>query len=104
MDFLAEIFELGFEYSTINTHRSAISTSHDPVEGFSVEKHPKISNLMVGVYNKRPPRPRYCCVWDIETVPRYLRSLPRNKLLSTKNVTFKLTMLLALTQPRGVLK
>ena len=36
LDFFAEIFELGFEYSTINTHRSVISTFHEPGEGFSV--------------------------------------------------------------------
>ena len=52
---------------------------------------------MTGVYNKRPPKPRYCFVWDIETNLRFLRSLPINKLLSTKVLTLKLTMLLALT-------
>ena len=36
LDFFAGIFELGFEYSTINTHRSVISTFHEPGEGFSV--------------------------------------------------------------------
>ena len=41
LDSLAEVFELGFEYSTINTHRSAIFASHEPIEGFSVGKHPK---------------------------------------------------------------
>ena len=62
LDFLAEIFELGFEYSTINTHRSAISAFHEPTEGFSVGKHPKICNLMADVYNNRPSKPRYCLV------------------------------------------
>ena len=36
-------------------------------------------------------------MWDIETVLRYLRSLPINELLSTKRLALKLTMLLALT-------
>ena len=97
LDFLTEIFELGFEYNTINTHRSTISTFLHPIEGFSVGKHPKVCNLMAGVYNKRPPKPRYCFVWDVETVLRYLKSLPVNKLLSTKMLTLKLTMLLTLT-------
>ena len=52
---------------------------------------------MAGVYNKRLPKPRYCFVWDIETVLRYLRSLPINKLLSKKMLTLKLTILLSLT-------
>ena len=96
LDFLAEIFELRFEYSTINTHRSVISTFHEPGEGFSVGKHPKFCNLITSVYNKRPSNPRYCFVWDIETVLRYLRSLSINKLLSTKMLTLKLAMLFAL--------
>ena len=97
MDFLAEMFELGFEYSTINTHRSAISVFHELTEGFSVGKNSKVCNLMTGVYNKRLTKPRYCFVWDIQTVLRYLRSLRWNKLLTTKMLTLKLTMLLVLT-------
>ena len=65
--------------------------------GFSVGKHTRVCNLVAGVYNKRPSEPRYCFVWDVETVLRYLKSLPVNKLLSTKMLTLKLTMLLALT-------
>ena len=52
---------------------------------------------MAGVYNKRSPKPRYCFVWDIETVLRYLRSLPIIRLLSTKMLTLKLITLLPLT-------
>ena len=52
---------------------------------------------MTGVFNKRPPKPKYCFVWDVETVLKYLKCLPPNDLLSTKMLTLKLTMLLALT-------
>ena len=38
---------------------------------------------MPGVYNKMPPKPTYCFVWNIETVQ-----------LSTKMLILKLTMLL----------
>ena len=50
LDFLADLFQAGLEYSTINTHRSNISTFYDPIEGFSVGKHPKVFNLMTGVF------------------------------------------------------
>ena len=43
--------------------------------------------MITDIYNKKPPKPRYYFVLVIETVLRYLRSLPMNKLLSTK--TFK---------------
>ena len=94
LDFLVEIFELGFEYSTINTHRSVISTSNEPIEEFSVAKHPKVWNLMTSVFNKGPG---YCFVLGIETIPRDLRSLPINKIMSTKMLTLKLIMLLTST-------
>ena len=94
LDFLVEIFELGFEYCTINTHRSAISTSNEPIEEFSVAKHPKVLNLMTSVYNKTPG---YSSVLDIETIPRDLRSLPINKIMSTKMLTLKLILLLTST-------
>ena len=85
-----------YMYSTINSHRFAISAFYEPIEEFSVGKHPKVCNLMAGLYNKRPLNPKYCFVWNIETALRYLRSLPINKLLSTKMLTLKLTMLLTL--------
>ena len=96
-DFLEDLFHTGLEYSTINTHRSSISAFHDPIEGFSVGKHTKVCNLMTGAFNKRPPKPKYCFVCDVETVLKYLKYLPPNALLSTKMLTLKLTMLLALT-------
>ena len=104
MDFLAEMLELGFEYSTINTHRSTISAFHGLIEQCPVGKYPKICKLITSVYNKMPPKPRDCFVWDTETVLRYLRSLPINKILSIKMLTLKLIMLIALCQPQNVLK
>ena len=91
------MFELGLEYSTINTHRSAISVFHEPVEGFSVGKTPKVCNLMTDVYKKRPAKPRYFFMWDIQTVSRYLISVVLKTLLRAEMLTLKLKKLLALT-------
>ena len=46
LDFLAESFENGFEYSTISGYRSAISAYHTTCEGFQVGKHPRVSGLI----------------------------------------------------------
>ena len=54
-------------------------------------------NLMAGVYNKRLAKPGCCFVWDIETILRYFRTLLIKKLLSTKKLALKLTLLLVLT-------
>lgn len=97
LDYLANLFEKGLEYNTINLHRSAISAYHEPILGISVGKHRKVCNLLTGVFNKRPPKPRYTFVWDVEIVLKYFLSLPDSENLSDKLLTFKITMLLALS-------
>lgn len=96
LDFLAELYQLQYEYSTINCHRSAISAYHDPLDNVPVGQHPKVSALMTGIFNQRPPKPRYSFVWDVEQVLTYLGQLPGNDQLSDRLLTLKLTMLLAL--------
>ena len=53
LDYLACMFEKGYEYSTICSHRSAISAFHEKVEGFIVGDHPQMSSLISGVFVKR---------------------------------------------------
>ena len=96
LDFLAQLYELKYEYSTINCHRSAISAYHDPIGNVPVGQHPQVSALMTGIFNQRPPKPRYSFVWDVEQVLTYLDQLPSNDRLSDRLLTLRLTMLLAL--------
>ena len=92
------MFEKGYEYSTICSHRSAISAFHEKVEGFTVADHPQVSSLISGVFVKRPPQPKYNFIWDVEKVIDYIReNLCDNSVLSDKLLTLKLTILLALT-------
>ena len=51
---------------------------------------------MSGIFNKRPPQPKYPFIWDVETVLDFLRKLPGNDLLSDKLLTLKVSMLLSL--------
>ena len=68
------------------------------VDGYSVGQHPTISRLMKGVFNKRPPQPKYFYTWDVSKVTSFI-SLGENEALSLKLLSFKLVMLLALTRP-----
>ena len=72
LDYLADLYQKGFQYRYIGVHRSAISCYHDPVvfQGglTTVGKHPRVSELMSGISNKRPPKPRYSFTWDVERV------------------------------------
>ena len=47
---------------------------------------------MKGIFNLRPPCPRYVQTWDISVVFRYLKYLSPAPLLSMKNLTLKLVM------------
>jgi hypothetical protein len=97
LDFLVKLFETGLGYSTIGTHRSAISAYHDPLDEQSVGKHPRVSDLMSGIFNLKPPVPIYSFIWDVETVLKYIKTLPLDDSISDKLLTLKLVTLLALT-------
>ena len=97
LDYLSDLFEKGLAYRTINVYRSAISAYHEPLHGSPIGGSPLVCSLLNGVFNLRPPQPRYPFIRDIEKVLCYLISLPVHKNLSDKELTLKLTMMLALT-------
>ena len=54
---------------------------------------------MKGVFNKRPPLPKYTTTWLVGSVLSYLRSLDRSSDMSLKDLSYKLSTLLALVTP-----
>ena len=98
-NFLAELFENGYQYRSINAYRSAISSAHDKVNNHTVSQHPTISRLMKGIFNKSPPQPKYSFTWDVGKVTSYISAMGDNSTLSLKMLSFKLVTLLALTRP-----
>lgn len=96
LHFLTELFELGLSYSSLNTARGALSALGISVDKYSIGQHPLIIRLMKGVFNIRPSRPRYQSTWDVNQVLLYLRKLSPVKYLSLKDLTLKLTFLIAL--------
>ena len=85
---------LCLEYRSINVIRSAVSSTHAPLEGSPIAQHPLVSQLLRGIYNSRPPRPHYTCTWDVDVVVQHLKGLAN---LSLKTLSGKLTLLMALT-------
>ena len=61
-----------------------------------IGEHPLVRRLMKGIYNCRPPAPRYTFIWDTTVLINYLRQLDTAtlsfKLLSMKTLTL-LTLL-----------
>ena len=96
IEFLSCEFAEGKQYRTLNSYRSAISMTHQPIDGVLVGKHPLICRLLKGIYNSRPPQPRYSTTWDVSKVLDYIRSLGPSSSLNLRQLTHKLAMLLAL--------
>ena len=97
INFLSELFEQGMEYSSINGYRSAISASHIGWDGIKAGQHPKVCDLLKGMFNRRPPQPRYAETWEVNKVLDLFRSWPMEEGLDLKQLSLKLTMLMALT-------
>ena len=60
-------------------------------------KHPLVTRLMKGIFNRRPPQPRYAFNWDAGRVLEHICSLGKNNTISLKQLSHKLAILLALS-------
>ena len=98
LEFLTELYESGYSYETLNSTRSALSSLCELKDGVSVGSHPTVCRFMTGVYNLRPTKPRYTKTWSVSKVLSFLKTLPPVDSLNLKKLSFKLVMLIALTQ------
>ena len=97
--FLTDRFNNGAAYRSVNVARSAISSCHAKIDGYPVGQHPLVVQLLKGMLNMRPPKPRYTHTWDVHLVTKYPDCLGKTKLLSLKLLSIKLAMLFALSCP-----
>ena len=98
LNFFTKLFHEGIAYKIMNTARSALSSLGIIIDNFVVGKHPIVVRFLTGVFNMRPPKTRYTEIWDVGKVLHYLKQLPAVEDLSLKMLTYKLVMLVALTQ------
>ena len=98
-NFLASLYQKGYQYNSINAYRSAISSVHENVDGVSIGQHPIITRLVKGIFNVRPPFPRYSNTWDVQIVLNFLQALGKSETLPLKTLTLKMVFLLAITRP-----
>ncbi len=73
-----------------------LSNTLEPIEGWPIGRHPLIKNLLKGIYNRNPPRPRYSHTWDVRIVLDYLKLLGQPKELDLMPLSCKTVMLVAL--------
>jgi len=95
INFLADIAET-VGYSAVNTARSALSCIIQLPNGKSFGKHVLVKRLLKGVFEQKPALPRYSAIWDVNIVLQYLKQYPSYDKISLKEITLKLTALLAI--------
>lgn len=61
--------------------------------------HPLVCQHLKGVYNLRPPQPRYASTWQVNKLVDFIASLGPNAQLSIKLLSHKMVGLLALSAP-----
>lgn len=82
LEFLTYLFYKGFQYRTINVHRSAIYSVLSYVNNQPIGQHHLVKMLMKGILRGNRPLPRHKDTWDLDILLRLLISLPDNKDLS----------------------
>ena len=98
-NFLAHLYEQGYQNNSVNAYWSAISSVHDKVDEVGVGQHPLITRLLKGVYNIRPPLPKYSNTWKVQVVLSHIETLGQSGDLSLKQLSLKAVFLLAVTCP-----
>ncbi|KAK2556969.1 hypothetical protein P5673_020799, partial [Acropora cervicornis] len=102
VEFLTDCFHEGKGYSTINTYRSALSTTLCAMndDRDSLGSHPLIARLLKGVYILRPPTPRYSSTWDVSKRQQALSALDLNfRKESQDSITFVVSDRLKTSRP-----
>lgn len=103
LSFFTYHFEAGKAYQTLSGYRAALSSVLPPIGGIHISQLPALQQFFKGVYNLRPPQPRYTATWSVDKVLDFIRkSWPDNVKISLANLTHKLIMLLLLAQPTRV--
>ena len=72
INFLAQLYDTGLSYSSINTARSALSNLMQLQNWTDFGSNALVSRFMRGVFVQRPALPRYKEIWDVSVVLRYV--------------------------------
>ena len=83
-------------YNTICGYRSALNTVISIPQFPDISEHPLIRRFIKGVFNIKPPEPRYTYTWDVNGVLEYFNNLCENEALDYKQLSYKLVTLLML--------
>ena len=100
LEFLASLYLDGLEYNTISCYRSSISAYHNKLRDVPIAQNEKVSKLLMGILNKKPPQPKCLFVWDISIVINFMRVIGDNEKFAVKLLPLNLAALIVLLSPR----
>ena len=75
LNYLQYLKRLGKSYSAINTHKSMLIQTLKLLKHSLCDNPFYIPRFMKGLFNTRPPTPRYPSCWDMSVVLEYLKTL-----------------------------
>ena len=76
LDYLSLLSSRGLAYRTIVLHRSVLSATLPPFDGHEIGRHPLVSRLIRGVFQRRPPQRRFFPSWNVASVFAVFASAP----------------------------
>jgi site-specific recombinase XerD len=95
-NFLAKLFEKGFDYGTVASYRSALSSILQFFGRGRIGEDPLIHKLLKGMEFARPAKPKYADFWDVGLLLDEIRKWGQNHLLSSQRILQKAIILLRL--------
>jgi hypothetical protein len=97
LEFLQILLSEGLGYSALNTARSALSAILILPSASPFGSNTDVKLFMRGVFNLKPPTPKYVSTWDPAIVLSFLESWSPAQDLSLEKLTMKLIILILLT-------
>ena len=89
-NFLAQEFDTrNLKYSYIRSYSSALQAYLSQVDFGLVKK------VLKGMHNERPPRPKYCAIWDVNIVLNFVSAMRMDTLMLMSQKLATLLMLLS---------
>ena len=96
LEFFTFLYEKNASYSSINTAKSALLTIVSVNGSKQWNNESDILRFFKGIFNLKPPKPRYTTTWDVDILLRFLKSFMPLKDLPLKELTLKAVALTAL--------
>ncbi len=104
LEFLQDRFSAGLTPSTLRVYVAAIAAFHAPLDVGPLGRHQLVVRFLRGAWRMRPATRSRVPTWDLAVVLEGLSLAPFEplELATTKNLTFKMVFLLAITSLKRV--